>query len=159
MMREYVRTSEYHADMEKLRELLSKLTDEQKLNILQQTKSEVAGMTALHKAAQRGHAEVLNTVLFTLQSSDRLKVFLDKDYMKRTPLHEAASGGHTESMKAILDSLAADEQIQLMTEQEWYSKTAVEMASGETLDALIAYRHRAYQSKLDQVMKNKSYFL
>ena len=158
MLEEYVRSYEY-PDIKKLRELLSKVTDEQKLDILQQTKSEVAGMTALHKAAYRDDAEVLKTILSSLQYSDRLKVFLYKDYMKRTPLHEAASGGHTESMKAILDSLAADEQIQLMTEQEWYSKTAVEMASGETLDALIAYRHRAYQSKLDQVMKNKSYFL
>ena len=76
-------------------------------------------MTALHKAAQRGHADVLKAVLSTLQSSDRLIVLMAKDYMKRTPLHEAASGGHTESVKAILDSLTADQQRQLTLEEEW----------------------------------------
>ena len=50
MMREYVRNSEYHPDIEKLRDLLSKVTDEQELNILQQTKN-VVGRTALHVAA------------------------------------------------------------------------------------------------------------
>ena len=38
MVREYMRNSKYHPDMEKVRELLSKVTDEQKLNILQQTR-------------------------------------------------------------------------------------------------------------------------
>ena len=141
----YVTKSEYHPDMEKLRELLSKVTYEQKLDILQQTKSEVAGMTALHKAAQRGHADVLKAVLSTLQSSDRLIVLMAKDYMKRTPLHEAALGGHTESVKAILNSLTAVQQMQLLTiEGGWYgNRTAVEMASGETADVLSEFKNRA----------------
>ena len=143
VVREYVTKSEYRLDEERLGELLSKVTDEQKLNILQQTKCEVAGMTALHKAAQRGHAEVLNTVLSTLQSSDRLKVLMAKDYMKRTPLHEAVFSNQTESVKAVLDSLTADQQTQLLTEQEWYGKTPVEMASGEMLDVLSEYRNGA----------------
>ena len=118
---EYVTKSEYHPDIEKLRDLLSKVTDGQKLNILHQTKSEVDGMTALHKAAQRGHADVLKTILSS--HSDKLKLHRTKDYMKRTPLHEAVVSDQTESVKAILDSLRADEQLQLLKEQEWYSKT------------------------------------
>ena len=42
MLREYVRGSEY-SDIEKPRELLSKVTDEQKLDMLPQTKSELGG--------------------------------------------------------------------------------------------------------------------
>ena len=140
---EYVTKSECRLDKERLGELLSKVTDEQKLNILQQTKSEVAGMTALHKAAQRGHAGVLKPILSTLQSSDRLKVLMAKDYMKRTSLHEAVFSDQTESVKAILDSLTADQQTQLLTEQEWYGKTPVEMASGEMLDVLAEYGNGA----------------
>ena len=140
---EYVTKSECRLDKERLRELLSKVTDEQKLNILQQTESVVARMTALHKAAQRGHADVLKAVLTTLQSWDRLKILFAKDYMKRTPLHEAVFSDQTESVKAILDSLRADEQLQLLKEQEWYGKTPVEMASGEMLDVLAEYENGA----------------
>ena len=106
----YVTKSECRLDNERLGELLNKVTDEQKLNILQQTKSEVAGMTALHKAAQRGHADVLKAVLSTLQSSDRLKLLMMRNDRNRTPLHLAALGGHTESVKALLDSLTAVQQ-------------------------------------------------
>ena len=50
MVTAYVQRSKHRADKEKLRDLLSKVTDEQKLNILQQTKN-VVGRTALHVAA------------------------------------------------------------------------------------------------------------
>ena len=100
-------------------------------------------MTALHKAAQRGHADVLNTVLSSLKYPDQLKLHKTRDYMKRTPMHEAVFSDQTESVKAILDSLTADQQTQLLTEQEWYGKTPVEMASGEMLDVLAEYENRA----------------
>ena len=142
MMREYVRRSEYHPDIEKLRELLSKVTDEQKLNILQQTKSE-KDRTALHVAAYRGDAEMITTILSSIQTADRLKSLMMRDFIKRTPLHAAAWRGHTESVKAILNSLTADQQMQLLTEGDRYGKTAVEMASGETADVLSEYKNRA----------------
>ena len=63
MMREYERNPEYHLDIEKLRELLSKVTDEQKLNILQQTKNRWDGKTALHEAVYRDDAEVIATII------------------------------------------------------------------------------------------------
>ena len=100
-------------------------------------------MTALHKAAQRGHADVLKPILSTLQSSDRLKVLSAKDYMKRTPLHEAVFSHQTESVKAILDSLTAVQQMQLLTVEDEDGETAVEMTSGETADVLSEYKNRA----------------
>ena len=134
--------SECHPDMEKLRDLISKVTDEQKLNILLQTKSE-RHSTALHEAAYRGDAEMITTILSSIQTADRLKSLMMRDFIKRTPLHAVAWRGHTESVKAILNSLTADQQMQLLAEQEWYGKTAVEMASGETADVLIRYSMNA----------------
>ena len=142
-MKKYVRNSEYHPDIEKLRDLLSKVTDEQKLNILQQTKSE-KDRTALHAAERIADAEVITTILSSLQSSDRLKLLMMKDYWMFTPLHAAAWRGHTESVKAILNSLTADQQMQLLTEEDgWLRETAVEKASGETADVLSEYKNRA----------------
>ena len=128
--------------MEKLRKLLSKVTDEQKLNILQQTKSG-RDRTALHLAAYRDNAEMITTILSSLQSSDRLKLLMMRDDDKCTPLHLAAWRGHTESVKAILNSLTADQQMQLLAVEDGYDKTAVEMASGETADVLAEYKNRA----------------
>ena len=144
-MREYVRRSEYHPDMEKLRELLSKVTDEQKLNILQQTKIG-RDRTALHVAAGRNDAEMITTILSSLDSSYRLDPLMEKDFIRRTPLHIAARGGHTESVKAILGSLTADQQIHLLPEEDWYGETAVEMASGLSADILSEYKNRAADS-------------
>ena len=138
MMREYVRRSEYHPDMEKLRELLSKVTDEQKLNILQQTKSE-RHSTALHEAAYRGDAEMITTILSSLQSVNRLKLLMMKNYLKHTPLHLAALRGHTESVKAILNSLTADQWMQLLTEEGKFGVTSFQLASGETSKSLLRH--------------------
>ena len=134
MMRQYVRRSEY-PDTEKLRELLSKVTDKEKLNILQQTKIRW-DMTALHEAAYRDDAEMITTILSSLQSSDRLKLLMMRDNMTRTSLHAAASGSHTESVKAILNSLTADQQTQLLTEEGFCGKTAVDVSSDETSERL-----------------------
>ena len=142
MMREYVRRSEYHPDMEKLRGVLSRVTDEQKLNILQQTKSE-RHRTALHEAADRDDAEMITTILSSLKSSNRLKPQMMSDRRMLTPLHTAAQKGHTESVKAILGSLTADQQMQLLTEEDGDYKTPVEMASGETADVLSEYKNKA----------------
>ena len=143
MMREYVRRWR-SPDTEKLRELLCKVTDEQKLNILQQTKD--VGITALHVAADRDDAEMITTILSSLRSSYRLDRLMKKDFFKRTPLHIAARGGHTESVKVILDSLTADQQMQLLIEEDWCFKTAVGMASGETADVMSEYKNRAREN-------------
>ena len=145
MMRDYVRSSEYHRDTERLRELLRKVTDEQKLNILQRTKIR-QDESALHVAADRDDAEMITIILSSLHSSYRLDPLMEKDFIKRTPLHIAARGGHTESVKAILGSLTADQQIHLLPEEDWYGETAVEMASGLSADILSEYKNRAADS-------------
>ena len=146
-MREYGRNSEYHPDIEKLREVLSKLTDEQKLNILQLTKN-VWGRTALHEAADRDDAKMITSILSSLQPADRLKLLMMEDNVKCTPPPLAAWRGHTESVKAILNSLTADQQMQLLTAEDLYGKTAVEWASGGTADVLSEYKNRA-REKVD----------
>ena len=142
MMREYVRRSKYRPDMEKLRELLSKLTDVQKLSILQQYKSKRDG-TALHKAACRGDAEMITNILSSLESSHRLEILLIRDSNRCTPLHISAWLSHTKSVKAILNSLTADQQKRLLIEEDMFGKAAVELASGETADVLSEYKNRA----------------
>ena len=142
LMREYVGWSEYPG-IGKLKGLLDKVTDEQKLNILQQTKN-WRDETALHVAVYRDDAEFVTTILSSLQSTDRLKVIMMREKWRRTPLHTAAAGSHTESVKAILNSLTADQQMQLLTAEDfWHGETAVEMASGETADVLIRYSMNA----------------
>ena len=162
MMREYVRRSEYHPDIEKLRELLSKVTDGQRLNILQCSRrghreSIIKSFgphylpiptgeecdRVLDKAAYRDDAEMITTILSSLQSSDRLKLLMMRDDMKRTSLHRAASAGHTESVKTILNSLTADQQMQLLPVEDVDGETAVEMAFGKTADVLSEYKTRA----------------
>ena len=137
-----MRRSEYHPDMKKLRELLRKVTDEPKLNILQQTKIG-RDMTALHVAAYRGDSAMMTTILSSLQSSDRLKLLMMRDHFWCTPLHTAAFEGHTESVKALLNSLTADQQMELLSAEDKDGKTAVEMASGDMLDVLSEYKNTA----------------
>ena len=121
----------YHPDTEKLRELLSKVTDEQKLNILQQTKSRRSCMTALHVAAYRDDAKMINTILSSLQCSDRLKLLMMENYEKRIPLHIAAQRGHTESVKAILSSLQSSDRLKPLMMKNRIKRTPLHTAASE----------------------------
>ena len=144
-MREYVRRSEYHPDMEKLRELLSKVAVEQKLNILKWSwkstilhtsfgflgiPSNEEGDRVLDNAAYRDDAEMITTILSSLQFADRIKLLLMKNCRECTPLHAAVSEGHSESVKAILNSLSSGQQMQLFTEEGFHVETVIAMASG-----------------------------
>ena len=125
MMRQYCKhwSSSVYPDMDKLREVLTLLSDQQKLHILQQKHS--VWRTPLEYAAWRDHTKIISTLLTSLQSSaDRLKLLMvDED----TPLLVTARLGHTESVKMILDCLTADQQIQIMSVQ-WGGKTAIQYA-------------------------------
>ena len=127
MMRQYCDNwSSVYPDMKKLREVLTQLSDQQKLHILQQ-KYSVLG-TPLHYAADRDHTEIISTLLTSLQSSaDRLKLLMVIIALG-TPLHYAAYCGHTESVKMILDCLTADQQIQIMSVQSISGETAIQCA-------------------------------
>ena len=116
--------------MEKWREILTVLTDQQKLQVLQQQYP--VRRRPLQCAAIRGHTEIISTLLTSLQSSAyRLKLLMVYDMYYR-PLHEAADCGHTESVKMILDCLTPDQQIRMMSVQDCdYGNTAIHI-EGET---------------------------
>ena len=123
MMTQYCGPSPVYPDMKKLREVLTQLSDEQKLHILQQRYPRC--WTPLHWAAWRGHTKILSTLLLSLRSSaERLKVLM---VHKWTPLHVAALYGHSETVTMILDWLTADQQLQIMSVQ-WGGKTAIQYA-------------------------------
>lgn len=130
MLRDYVTQSEYPSN-ERLRDLLNKVPDRQKLKILQKSygpddKSQFSGRgTPLHTAVERGDSEMIANILSSLQSSDRLKLLMAKRY---TPLHRAVRGSDKESVKAILNSLTLGQQLGLLS-AEWGSKTATKWAS------------------------------
>ena len=143
MMWQYCEDGVY-PDMNKLREVLTQLSDQQKLHILQQVFS--VCMTPLHRAADRDHTEIISTLLTSLQSSsDRLKLLIVYD--EYTPLHSAARCGRTELVKMILDCLTADQQIQIMSVQSISGMTAIQCAERsrhtDTVRVLREYQHSA----------------
>ena len=148
MMRQYCRwtSSSVYPDMKKLREVLTQLSDQQKLHILQQ--EYLVRGTPLHCAARWGHTEIISTLLTSLQSSAyRLKLLMVYDMYYR-PLHEAADCGHTKSVEMILDCLTADQQIHIMSVQsDWRGETAIQLADRrgrtDTVRVLREYQHRA----------------
>ena len=152
---QYCNWSEY-PDMRKLREVLTQLSDEQKLNIQQR----YSGLfTPLHCAAIRGHTEIIRTLLTSLQSSaDRLKLLMIDEY---TPLHPAALWGQTESVKMILDCLTAEQQIQIMSVQRG-GGTAIQKAEKtghtDTVRVLREYQQRVlteYQHRAERLQKQQ----
>ena len=139
MVKVYMWRCNYHPDMEKLRELLRKVTHMQKLNILQQTK-DGWDRTALHEAAYRDDAEMITTILSSLQSSDRLRLVVMKNGDDSTPLHEAASKGHRESVDAILNLLSEGQLKQLLTEEGINGKTALGVSSMSGKTHILVFR-------------------
>ena len=149
MMRLYCAgwSSSVYPKMKKLSEVLTHLSDQQKLHILQQVYYS-DWVTPLHQAAWRDHTEIISTLLTSLQSSeDRLKLLMVTKY---TPLHTAAIYSHTKSVKMILDCLTADQQTQLMFVQA-YGETALQHAQrkGHTDTVRIL---REYQQRADNLM-------
>ena len=142
MITQYCRwTSSVSPDMKKLREVLTQLSDQQKLHILQQRY--YGWWTPLHWAAASGDTEIISTLLTSLQSSaDRLKLLMVDRYS--TPLHDAVHFGNTESVKMILDCLTADQQIHLMSVQSsWGRETAERRGHTDTVRVLTEYQQRA----------------
>ena len=164
--------SSVYPDMKKLREVLTQLSDQQILDIIQQRYSELSPVayallidhttalqheysvrrTPLQCAAFRDHTEIISTLLTSLQSSAyRLKLLM---VMEETPLHEAAYWGHTDSVKSILNCLAADQQIQIMSVQDLLGKTAIQTAErrGHTDTVRVL---REYQQKAENLMRER----
>ena len=135
--------SSVYPDMKKLREVLTQLSDGLKLHALQQKYSV---KTPLDCAAQRGHTEIIGTLLTSLQSSAyRLKLLTVVGNW--TPLHYAALNGHTDSLKVILNCLTTDHQTQLMSVRSCGDMTAIRWAVSrgrtDTLRVLREYKQKA----------------
>ena len=149
MMRQYCDYPSVYPDKKKLREVLTQLSDQQKLDILQQKysgKGYPFWRSALYCAAVRDDTEIISTLLTSLQSSAyRLKLMMVCKYS--TPLLAAAHDGHTESVKMILDCLTADQQIHIMSVLDLLDKTAIQIAEDMgrtgTVRVLREYQHRA----------------
>ena len=145
MMRQYRyrdESSSVYPGMSKLREVLTLLSDQQKLHILQQR---YFLFRPLEWAAGGDDTEMISTLLTSLQSSAyRLKLLMVNDGF--TPLHVATCCGHTESVKMILDCLTADQQIRIMSVQ-CGGETAIQRAERyrhtDTVRVLTEYQHRA----------------
>ena len=139
-----------YPDMKKLRKVLTQLSDEQKLQLLQQKYSV---WTPLRYAAIRDHTEMISTLLTSLQSSAyRLKVLMSSKHS--TPLHIAAHYGRTEPVKMILDCLTADQQIQIMSVQSISGETAIQCAvKGGHTDTVRVLRE--YQQRADCLMREE----
>ena len=149
-----------YPDAKKLREVLTQLSDQQKLYLLQQ---EYLGWgPSLYCAARRDHTEIISTLLTSIQSSaNRLKLLMVYEH---TPLHAATFFGHTNSVKMILGCLTADQQIQIMSVQDdsWGGKTAIQYAkndgNADTVRVLTEYQHRVegLQKQQEQSRLHKS---
>ena len=100
MMREYVRRWR-SPDTEKLRELLCKVTDEQKLNILLMMKDDMK-RTPLHEAADRGHKELVKVIFISLSAEQREHLLRQKDCYGNTAIG-VASG----DVKTLLEAYHA----------------------------------------------------
>ena len=113
-----------YPDVNEVKEVLTQLSDEQKLDILEQLHLYTI-TTPLHCAAYRNHPGIITTLLMSLQSEYRLpQLLMDKC---STPLHTASERGNIESVKVILDCLTADQQVQLMYVQ-CEGETAIQCA-------------------------------
>ena len=126
MMKKYcdIISPEY-PDVNEVKEVLTQLSDEQKLDILEQLHLYTI-TTPLHCAAYRNHPGIITTLLMSLQSEYRLpQLLMDKC---STPLHTASERGNIESVKMILDCLTADQQIQIMSVQDYWGETAIQCA-------------------------------
>ena len=154
MMEQYCKpvSSSVYPDMKKLREVLTLLSDQQKLHILKPKllhilKQKHPVLTPLRRAAAKNHTEIINTLLSSLQSSaDRFRLLMVIVDDEDTPLHTAAFWGNTESVKMILDCLTLDQQIQIMSVQ-CRGDTAIQLAENDrhtdTVRVLTEYQHRA----------------
>ena len=146
MLREYC---DYELPaIEELRDVLSRLSNQQKIDILQ-TKYSHDVFTPLYCAGWWGHTEILSTLLTSVESADRMKLLLPQ----LPPLLTAAWYGHTESVKVILDCLTADHQLQVMSAQ-WYGGTLIQWAEmwGKTDTAALL---REYQYKAECVQRGE----
>ena len=155
MMKQYSDiVSPVYPDVNEVKEVLTQLSDEQKLDILEQLHLYTI-TTPLHCAAYRNHPEIITTLLMSLQTENRLpQLLMDKC---STPLHTASERGNIESVKMILDCLTADQQIQLMSVQDYLGYTAIQCAKrrGHTYIATVLTEYEKSAQKWHKKCQTK----
>ena len=114
--------------MENVKNLLRKVSDDQRYELLSSIRHSVSGDTVLTRAATRGHTELCVTLLSSLPSADRLKLIIAN---KHAALHWAAFMGHTETVSGILNCLTVDQRLQLICTQNNHGDTALKRAARE----------------------------
>ena len=112
--------------MKNVKNLLCKVSDDQRYELLSSIRHSVSGDAVLTRAATRGHAELCVTLLSSLSPADRLKLILVNKY---TALHWATYSGRTETVSGILNCLTADQQLQLLFTQNSDGNTALHYAA------------------------------
>ena len=115
------------AVIEKLRNLLSKVADDQRCDLLASIRYS-NGHTVLTRAAFIGHTELCVTLLSSLPQADRLKLILDD---KHTALHSAAAEGHTETVSGELNGLTVVRRLDLLSTGHILGDTALHTAARE----------------------------
>ena len=111
-----------YPDIERLKNLLSQVSDAQRCELL----SSIRGDEVLIEAAQLGKTELCVTLLSSLPQADRLK-FIPVDELR--PFHFAALWRYTETISGILNCLTAEQQLQLLCAQDSDGNTALHDAA------------------------------
>ena len=115
------------AVIERLRNLLSKVADDQRCDLLASLRYS-NGHTVLTRAAFIGHTQLCVTLLSFLPPADRLKLILVD---KLTALHLAATEGHTETVSGELNCLTAEQRFGLLFTGHMIGDTALHYAARE----------------------------
>ena len=130
-------SAEVCLNIERVKNLLSDLSDEQKYDLISSIKRG-DGVTVLKEAARGGHTVLCYTLLSSLPQADRLKLTLADI---STALHSAAWRDHTKTISFILVCLTAEQQLQLLFTQNSDGNTALHYAalkgSTDTMKALL----------------------
>ena len=116
------------SDIEIVENLLTKVSEDLRYELLSSITHSVRGDTVLSNAALIGHTELCVTLLSALPPADRLKLILVN---KCTALHAAACYGLTEIISGILNCLTADQPLQLIFTQDSDGDTALHYAARE----------------------------
>ena len=78
--------------VKKIQGSLEACPDEDKLKLL--TEKDISGRTPLHRAAERGHTEVVKALLEACPAENKFALLTEKDRSGSTPLCMAVIHGH-----------------------------------------------------------------